>query len=397
MTNPNDACCWYPERNELHVNLLSVIGIHTTLILSSWNHSSGITWSLLTDDGIEYYDDPFTAPFFQISDFLNVCAAKPYLDQIPAQIIAVLKPYRSESFGMLMLLSQYQYLSKLCGKYSTLFWLLFRQAKIDHWSKQQFINVCLQDEISILQACHLPANPIALELLAKITANNFAQHQYDWIQRLFTELDCTNLNAIRAELPDHLIQFLLRHPELQHMKLIQHLSKSDYHELLRTIRAIERLSSSLKIDTVNVTKQVLESDSIIALKALENRLRAANASRLLHDYEKTLGSATGASNCFPSPPLADSKNIVAITSAAELLAESKALQHDLITFAEGICAGNYYAYKILKPERATLLLYLFKSADGGIMPVIKSVITYSGQEADITTIEQINEWIKQTA
>jgi hypothetical protein len=130
------------------------------------------------------------------------------------------------------------------------------------------------------------------------------------------------------------------------------------------------------------------------LKALENRLRAANANRLLHDYEKMLGSASGASNCFPSSPLADSKNIVAITSADELLAECKALQHDLIMFAEGICAGNYYAYKILKPERSTLLLYLFKSADGGIMPVIKSVITYSGREADITTIEQINEWIK---
>jgi hypothetical protein len=397
MTNTDEACCWYPESQELHVNLLSVIGIHSTLIMGSWNHrSGGINLSLVTDDGIEHYD-PFNAPYFQISDFLNVCAAKPYLDQILAEVMQMLKSYRADSFGMLMLLSQHQYLTKFCGNYSTLFWLLFRQAKAERWNTAQFLNVCSQGESAMLLACHLPANPIALELLAKITANNFAQHQYDWIQRLFTALDCTNLNAIRADLPDHLIQFLLRHPELQHMKLIQHLEQSDYHELLRTTRAIQRLADEQKIDTVNVTKQVLESDSIPALKSLENRLSAANASRLLHDYEKMLGSATGASNCFPSPPLADSKNIVAITSASELLAESKALKHDLITFAEGICAGNYYAYKILKPERGTLLLYLFKSADGGIMPVIKSVITYSGQEADITTIKQINEWIKQTA
>lgn len=394
MTNPNDACCWYPERNELHV---PIIGIQTTLALTAWNHEIGITWSLITDDGIEYYDDPFTAPFFQISDFLNVCAAKPYLDQIPAQVLETLKSYRADSFGMLMLLSGNKFLSEFCGKYSTLFWLLFRQAKSDHWSKQQFVNVCLQDEISILQACHLPANPIALELLTKITANNFAQHQYDWIQRLFSELDYQHLNAIREHIPDHLIQFLLRHPDLQRFKLIHNLEQSDYHELLRTTRVIMQLAEELKIDSVNVMKQARESDNIPALKSLENRLRAAITSRLLHDYEKMLGSAPGASNCFPSPPLADSKNIVALTSTAELLAESKALQHDLITFAEGICAGNYYAYKILKPERATLLLYLFKSADGGIMPVIKSVITYAGREADITTIKQINEWIKNKA
>ena len=395
MTNPNDACCWYPERNELHVNLLPIIGIQTTLVLTAWNHENGITWSLVTEDGIEYYDNPFTAPFFQISDFLHDSCSE-YIDQIPVQVLQMQKSYRAESFGMLMLLRGNKYLTKLCG-YSTLFWLLFRQAKSDHWSKIEFLDVCNQGELAILDACHLPANPIALELLTKITANNFAQHQYDWIQRLFTELDCTNLNAIRADLPDHLIQFLLRHPELQHFKLIQHLNKSDYHELLRTIRGIMQLAEELKIDSVNVMKKARESDSIPALKSLENRLRAAITNRLLHDYEKTLGSATGASNCFPSPPLADCKNIVALTNAAELLAESKALQHDLITFAEGICAGNYYAYKILKPERATLLLYLFRNNDSDVLPVIKSVITYAGREADITTIKQINEWIKNKA
>jgi hypothetical protein len=392
MTNPNDACCWYPERNEL---LLPIIGIHTTLVLTSWNHENGITWSLTTAGVVEQYDDPFTAPFFQISDFLHDSCSE-YIDQIPAQVLETLKSYRGDSFGMLMLLSGNKFLTKVCG-YSTLFWLLFRQAKSDHWSKQQFVNVCLQDEISILQACHFPANAVVLELLTKITAEHYAQHQYDWIQRLFTELDYEHLNAIREQIPDHLIHFLLRHPELQHFKLIHNLNKSDYHELLRTNRAIMQLADQLKIDSVNVMKQARESDSIPALKSLENRLRATNASRLLHDYEKTLGSATGASNCFPSPTLAGSKNIVAIVSADELLAECKALQHDLITFAEGICAGNYYAYKILKPERATLLLYLFQAADDGIVPVIKSVITYAGQEADITTIKQINKWIKQTA
>ena len=67
-TNTDEASCWYPDRQELHVNLLPVIGVHSTLVLTSWNHSRGITWSLITNDGIEYYDDPFTAPYFPICE-----------------------------------------------------------------------------------------------------------------------------------------------------------------------------------------------------------------------------------------------------------------------------------------------------------------------------------------
>jgi hypothetical protein len=245
---------WYSDRNELCVNLHDLLNENRMLLLTSWNHENGITLSLVTDDGIEHYDDPLNALYFPIWEYLDYDSCKDFIDQIPAQVLEAVKPYRAESFGMLMLLSGNKFLSEFCGKYSTLFWLLFRQAKSDHWSKQQFVNVCLQDEMAILSACHLPANPVVLELLTKITANNFAQHQYDWIQRLFTELDYQNLNAIRAELPDHLIMFLLRYPELQHFKLIQNLDKSDYHELLRTIRAIMQLADALEIDTVNVMK-----------------------------------------------------------------------------------------------------------------------------------------------
>jgi hypothetical protein len=128
-TNPDETCCWYPERQELHVNLLSVIGIQTTLVLRAWNHENGVSWSLITDDRIERFDDPFSTPFFQISDFLSECAAKPYLDQIPAEVMQVLRPYLADNFGLIMLLSQNKNLIELCEKYCTPFWLLYRCAK----------------------------------------------------------------------------------------------------------------------------------------------------------------------------------------------------------------------------------------------------------------------------
>lgn len=399
MNNILNRCLWNSSQNELHIDIGDLLKLnhHRILVLTSWNHSSGITLSLVTDDGIDRYDNPFTTlPYFPILEKLDYNSCKDYIDQIPFEIQNVIKRYRRDSCGIVMLLSQNIFLTDLYGKYSTLFWLLFKQAKAQQWTEQQFVNRCLQHETVLLQQCHLPANAVAFEVLAKLTANSFGQYQYDLIFRLFEELDYHHLNSVRKDIPDHLIQFLLRHSELQHLKLIHELEQRyDYNELLRAIRAIQHLAVELKIDSVNVTKQVLESDSISALKTLQAHLREEATHQLLLDYAKIINDESGACPSFPSPPLAATADIVAITSAAELLAESQLLRHDLVRYCNSIVDGHYYAYHVLAPERSTLLLYLFQTADDGIVPVIKEVVTYSGQSANAATIEQIRKWINR--
>jgi hypothetical protein len=279
MTNTDEACCWYPERQELHVNLLPIIGIHTTLVLTSWNHSSGITWSLITDDGIESYEDPFSAPFFQISDFLNVCAAKPYLDEIPVEVMQALRPYRADNFGLLMLLSQNKNLTKIYGKYSTLFWLLFRQAKNEGWVEQQFISLCESGIWNVLKALNLPANQAALKFLSKITASHcYTQFHVDLIHQTFRDLDYRHLNSKLEIAPDHLLQFLLRFPHLQHVNFLGQLKRDDYYVFRDCIKRLR--SALIKRDVVNVTQQITTvlatSDSLDTLRTYEKRVSDAN-------------------------------------------------------------------------------------------------------------------------
>ena len=275
-TNTDETCCWFPERQELHVNLLSVIGIHTTLVLTSFNSTNGITWSLQTDDGIEYYDDPFSAPFFQISDFLHDDNCRDYLDQIPVEVLNAAKPYRS--FGIVMLLSQNKFLTKVYGKYSTLFWLLFRQNKIDHWSKQQFISLCESGIWNVLKALNLPANQAALNLLNKITASHcFTQFHVDLIHQTFMQLDYRHLNSKLETAPDFLLQFLLRFPHLQHVKFLGQLERDDYYVFRDCIKRLR--SALIKRDVVNVNQQLAAvlatSDSLNALRTYEKRVSDA--------------------------------------------------------------------------------------------------------------------------
>jgi hypothetical protein len=177
MNNFTNRCRWYPERNELEINLDDLLDDQRTLVLTSWNNCQGITWSIVDDDAVKHHRDPFTAPYFPIWECLDYDSCKDYLDQIPEKINLACLLFRADNFGLAMLLSQNKNLSQLCVKCPTLFWLLFLRAKIDHWSKSEFLDVCNQGELAILQACQLPANTVALEVIAKFTAKHYAQLQ----------------------------------------------------------------------------------------------------------------------------------------------------------------------------------------------------------------------------
>ncbi len=358
---------------ELHIDLSDLLNDTRILMLTGFNHRVGISMSIVTDDGIDRHDNPLTTlPYFPILEKLDYNSCKDYIDQIPFEIQNVIKPFRGDQFGILMLLSQHKNLTNLYGKYSTLFWLLFRQAKAERWNTTRFVNVCNQGESAMLIACDLPANDIALEVIAKFTANNFAQLQSDYIHRLFTELDCQHLNANLEHIPDHLIQFLLRYPELQHAKLIKQLEQSDYNELLRIVRNLRAVAVKLEIDTVNVEKLIAESANIPALKSHYKCLEATLVEKALRDYENQLESAEASSRSFPQLSLfADRDALVQILSEADLLAESWLCQQNLMQYVPGILSGHYAVYQQRQPQRASDVYYLFPEQDGGIRPVLK--------------------------
>jgi hypothetical protein len=372
MNNFTNRCRWYPERNELEINLDDLLDDQRTLVLTSWNNCQGITWSIVDDDGVEHHRDPFTAPYFPIWECLDYDSFKDYIDQIPAELMLALKPFRGDQFGILMLISRNKNLIGLCGKYSTLFWLFFRQAKVDHWSRTEFVDVCNQGEFAMLDACHLPANTVALEVIAKFSADNYSQYQYDLICWLFEELDYQHLNSVRDFLPDHLVQFLLRYPELQHAKLIQNLKKSEYNELPRIVRNLRAVVAKLEIDTVNLELLIAESDNLAVLKSHDKHLEALALEKALQDYEKQLKSAEASSRSFPQLSLfADRDDLEQILSEAELLAESWLCQQNLMQYVPGILCGHYAVYRQRKPQRATAVYYLFHGQDGGLRPVLK--------------------------
>lgn len=122
------------------------------------------------------------------------------------------------------------------------------------------------------------------------------------------------------------------------------------------------------------------------------RLLQPQIAQALLSHENVQNSAAERSVMFPLPPFIGNEDFVPITCPLMLQKESQLLRHTLLEYAHNIAAGNYYAYQILYPECATLLLALNRMEEGELFPVIKELITFDSKAVKAATEEYVLGW-----
>lgn len=95
---------------------------------------------------------------------------------------------------------------------------------------------------------------------------------------------------------------------------------------------------------------------------------------------------------FPGPPVekvvSKAINIQPLTSLSSLMAESDEMKNCIQTYAVNIVGGNHYAYKLLYPERATVLIC---REPGGWQ--LREVRTMNNGRPDGKTLSILNTWL----
>jgi hypothetical protein len=377
--------CFFKELQELHIDLSNLLNDDCKLILTSWSHQIGISWSLhfsekeCHESGLEDLEFP---------SWENLPA--PWIQRIPVQVINVLKQYKRNAWGMLMIVSRHGSALKLLLNFPLLFWMLYRYAVDNGWAEALFVSCCELSFVDILNAIALPCDEASVSVLKKIYAVNFAQHQYAIIRQLL-ESDCNALDQLDI-IDEDLIRFLLRYPDYRCSPLIRDWHKDKRQLLLQLVQSIQQLSSDLGLGDA-VMQRIYKSNDLIALKALKNELYAAKTARAIAEYEMQRGGDSGACVELYQSTLIESDIIRAIKSSVQLYDESKLLDHHLISFADRIKAGQYAAYSVLAPERATLLIILFKSRDDAVIHVITELVTFNGCAVSDETVKAVNDWL----
>jgi len=407
---------WCPQKQELTINLSQASGKTVCFVLTSWQH--GISWRKVSaeDSGTNTKvntkppsntklprntktntkvntntnQDPFTESLFAI-ELVDHDAFAPWRKQIPLPLVVKLRIYTGNSVGMLMLLNRYQYIEELFTHNPILFWLTYTHAEKNHWTENHFVSTCQQKQIAILKACFFPATKSALKLLTKLNMTRFSEKEYQLIIELFN-LDYEKLSH-HTQIDRQLIKFLNGYPELIDTRLIRLWDKDNFQLLTELVYDCERMSCRLNHTEELFSQQIRQCHTIHAVRQLHTQLLLELNDKFKSNRNHVLNHQRLVNKIFPTPPLTGNKNIVPITTVHQLRKEGQQQQHCVLSYDQDILQGNYYVYKILHPERATLGIEI--EQDQGIKYHLDQLKASQNQQVRKETQQAVQAWFKK--
>lgn len=373
---------WHADQQQLHIDLEPLLGLLATLILSGWD--AGIWWSTSIDGDTTVYDDPFGASPFPI-EFFGHELLNPWVATIPINLIAFLKRYKGNAFGMLMLVNRHPYLKELFEDHPALFWFAYTYAKDKSWKEQQFVSLCKSKRTEILKTCGLPNSSSVVKLLQKIQANYFNRHTYDQIRELFGFEDYAVLNH-RAAIPIRLVALLEKYPALLYSIFVQNWQgdwTAEEHELIRDIARM--VATNNEGDYLNWLNRCFD------LKTLKSQ-HDILVNRMVEQNRKRTGYESLDNRAYPTPPITGIEQIEPILNSHGLRDESEQQRHCVASYHSEIVQGRYFVYRILEPERATLGVSILKKKNGTVSLRIDQLRGYKNQKVNEETERFVLGW-----
>ncbi len=96
---------------------------------------------------------------------------------------------------------------------------------------------------------------------------------------------------------------------------------------------------------------------------------------------------------YPRPPIEGDEAIHAIENSRELFHEEEQMRHCITRYHDQILHGDYYAYKIVEPERATLGIVI----EGPGKYKIDQVVLAGNDQPGDQTMTRVHQWFSGTA
>jgi len=307
---------------------------------------------------------------------------KTWCASIPKQYTATVLMFPSYSLRMLRLVAGYSYAEQLLLSSPVLLWLIAIVSKTEKWTDKQLIKCLSSKRQLILEQLGFKPRKYALTVINKIHLNEYSDE-------VLTELK----EWLNHEKLSELVHYpTLNLEQLKLLRLCPSLLSSKIsfnHKAINEIEDISRFSQLLK-DCIHMAEQLHQVAEVL------QQFKKVKSVERFEDIHFQLVNRVQCKENFDSridynlPPLVGTIDIVPITNSAELYLEGETQKHCLFSYHECIVSGDYYVYKILKPERATLGLQII---DG--KPELDQIYLRSNQTVSALTINHINFWMLQ--
>jgi hypothetical protein len=367
------------DKRDLFLNFSEAVGYSCLIILTAWD--KGVQWSYVQKETVEQCDW-LNNPNLPLPLLVNDHNAQAWVESIPSELILPLLEfeilYPNLIFPAMWFLSRYPRSIDLLLSYPLLLALILYRAQIETWNEETITRLFSAKRTHIFAACGLHGTKGNVRLLKKLTFAHFGLKEYKILLKNQSLPAYTELRRL-----DYLDFLLLEYLNISPNFTLSHLfrkydSKWPWREFRRLHADILRMAKQLDIQ--NIHDMIFSCRGIDALSHLHDRLvirinmKEADSLPIIH---------------FPPPPSKGNNSIIPITNSSELRLEGKMQHHCVASYHREIKTKQYYVYKVLEPERATLGVRI---RVGDKMEVDQLKLRYNAEPSNHTK-NLITNWI----
>jgi len=362
---------------DLTIDFKALCGCPSYLKINHWK--DGIDWALFVEEEAPEVREYLKEAAIPIEYVALHPDCKDWYQSIPEAVREKLTRYPEMGFTLLYHVSRYQSAYELFTSHPNLLWILLSCAKKESWQEDQVVQLLDGKRTEILKACGLLGTKAAVKMLNNLSFEQYDIEKFGKIQEGIGLSEYANLNHHQS-LEFDLFCMLIRFPVLIGTPLML-----NYNNKSWTLKAEDILKDinlmAIRLDQKEgVRKRLKQCGSVQEVKNLHDRLVIVLNKKSISDLPR---------NNFPTPPILGTEIIIPITGSRGLAIEGTRQHHCVRGYEQKIVDGNYYVYKVIVPERATLGLKLHKNS----APTVDQLTMTCNGAVSKETRSYVEQWL----
>ncbi len=320
-------------------------------------------------------------------------AVRAWLDQLPREVVYQLslfsQGFNRYTLNALWLISSDRYAYQLFMSSPNLFGIVLFCADMNSWNIEQVPALIGKKRGEILQACGLRAERPVLKIIDKLQLDQFDRTVWNDFRHVLN-LQGYKVMSHMEYIDRHMISLAEEHEKLVSLGLLaKRLFRPENWEI--TPRRLSDLSNGLWMldEPSDLEKFFNRSKShdlhAWALSLLERRAVKRERQRRKKMVEEAIE--------YPRPPIQGDEAIHPIVNSRELFDEGEQMNHCIVRYHDEIMSGDYYAYKMVEPERATLGV----SIEGPGSYKIDQIALAGNDDPSAQTLFRADQWLSGKA
>ncbi|NJD07802.1 MAG: hypothetical protein FIA97_15090 [Methylococcaceae bacterium] len=346
------------------------------LVVGGWDR--GVGWALNHDGTAEMMPTDWD-PGLQMLSPANEWA-QPWRQQIPEPVLAALRKFPADYWPMLCWASRYRDAQDLLLSEPKLLWLLLRSARERQWPASRIRLSLHMKRRRILGRSGFHEANTTLRFIKKLAFKCYGSPEFELLKPWL----CNPVRMARLRhyptISEQQLRFIEKIPYLAESVLVRCPgAEPDYFkQVARWTEDTHNLAWVL--GGREFSRRFRRCRNLTELRALHDRL----TDQFIH-----AAPPQSAQRSYPQEPIPGNEFIVPITNYEELAWESRMQRHCIQIYHKRIVAGEYYVYRVLKPERATLGMYL----NGRARPRLDQIQLKFNEPVAQETEDAVEAWI----